>query len=73
MSTVACEWGLSLDLMSERGGIRAEHMSDFGCAPEIINWNFHILDIDPTKIDGLILSPAHRDQFGGLSGGSRLG
>ena len=51
------------------GGVWAQHMSDFGCAPEIINLNFHILDIDPTKIEGLILSHAHRDHFGGLSGG----
>ena len=74
MSTVACEWGLSLHLMSDRCGIPAQHIVDFGSAPEIINWNFHLLDIDPTKIDGLILSHAHRDHFGGLSGGgSRLG
>jgi 7,8-dihydropterin-6-yl-methyl-4-(beta-D-ribofuranosyl)aminobenzene 5'-phosphate synthase len=68
MSTLACEWGLSLHLASEKGGARAEHMLDFGYTPEIINRNFHLLDIDPTKIDGLILSHAHRDHYGGMSG-----
>ncbi len=68
MSTLACEWGLSLHLASEKGGATAQHMLDFGYTPEIINRNFHLLDIDPAKIDGLILSHAHRDHYGGLSG-----
>jgi len=68
MSTLACEWGLSLHLASEKDGARAEHMLDFGYTPEIINRNFHLLDIDPTKIEGLILSHAHRDHYGGMSG-----
>jgi 7,8-dihydropterin-6-yl-methyl-4-(beta-D-ribofuranosyl)aminobenzene 5'-phosphate synthase len=68
MSTLACEWGLSLHLASEKDGARAQHMLDFGYTPEIINRNFHLLDIDPAKIDGLILSHAHRDHYGGLSG-----
>ncbi len=68
MSTLACEWGLSLHLASERSGHRAEHILDFGFTPEIINRNFHLLDIDPRKIDGLILSHAHRDHYGGMAG-----
>ena len=68
MSTLACEWGLSLHFASERAGTRAQHMLDFGYTPEIINRNFELLDIEPSKIDGLILSHAHRDHFGGLSG-----
>lgn len=67
-TTMACEWGLSLHLASERAGTRAEHILDFGFTPEIINRNFHLLDIDPARIDGLILSHAHRDHYGGLSG-----
>ena len=68
MSTLACEWGLSLHLASERAGRKSEHILDFGYTPEIINRNFHLLDIDPRKIDGLILSHAHRDHYGGMAG-----
>jgi len=68
MSTLACEWGLSLHLASEKAGSKAQHILDFGYTPEIINRNFDLLDIEPEKIDGLILSHAHRDHFGGLSG-----
>lgn len=68
MSTLACEWGLSLHLLSERAGRAAEYLLDFGYTPEIINRNFHLLDIDVRKIEGLILSHAHRDHYGGMEG-----
>ncbi|HYC48309.1 MAG TPA: MBL fold metallo-hydrolase [Burkholderiales bacterium] len=66
--TVACEWGLSLHLASIADGARAQYVLDFGYTPEIINRNFELLDIDPAKINGLILSHGHRDHFGGLDG-----
>jgi len=66
--TFAAEWGLSLHLASEKEGAKAQYVLDFGYTPEIINRNFELLDIDPAKINGLILSHGHRDHFGGLDG-----
>jgi 7,8-dihydropterin-6-yl-methyl-4-(beta-D-ribofuranosyl)aminobenzene 5'-phosphate synthase len=68
LSTLACEWGLSLHLASGSAGAKAQYILDFGYTPEIINRNFELLDIDPAKINGLILSHGHRDHFGGLDG-----
>lgn len=67
-STFACEWGLSLHLMSEKDGAKAQYVLDFGYTPEIINRNFELLGIEPQKINGLILSHGHLDHFGGLQG-----
>jgi 7,8-dihydropterin-6-yl-methyl-4-(beta-D-ribofuranosyl)aminobenzene 5'-phosphate synthase len=68
MTSLACEWGLSLHLESRRAGSQAQYLLDFGYTPEIILRNADLLDIDPAKIEGLILSHAHRDHFGGLVG-----
>jgi len=67
-STLACEWGLSLHLESEKAGERHQYLLDFGFTPEIINRNFDLLGIAPEKLDGLILSHSHRDHYGGLVG-----
>ena len=68
LSTFAAEWGLSLHLSSTVDGAKAQYVLDFGYTPEILNRNFDLLDIDPAKINGLILSHGHRDHFGGLDG-----
>jgi 7,8-dihydropterin-6-yl-methyl-4-(beta-D-ribofuranosyl)aminobenzene 5'-phosphate synthase len=68
MSTLAGEWGLSLHLESERAGAKARYLLDFGYTPEVLNRNFGLLDIDPRRLDGLILSHGHRDHYGGLAG-----
>ena len=68
MTTLACEWGLSLHLESAIAGTKAQYLLDFGYTPEILNRNVDILDIDPARIHGLILSHGHRDHFGGLNG-----
>ena len=67
-STIACEWGLSLHLASEKDGATAQYVLDFGYTPEIIHRNFELLGIEPGKINGLILSHGHLDHFGGLQG-----
>ncbi len=68
MSTLACEWGLSLHLESRNTSGTGQYLLDFGYTPEILNRNFDLLGIDPAKINGLILSHGHRDHFGGLDG-----
>ena len=68
MTTLAGEWGLSLHLESERAGAKAQYLLDFGYTSEIVNRNVSLLDVDPAKLDGLILSHGHRDHFGGLVG-----
>jgi 7,8-dihydropterin-6-yl-methyl-4-(beta-D-ribofuranosyl)aminobenzene 5'-phosphate synthase len=67
-STFAGEWGLSLHLESAQAGARSQYLLDFGYTPEVLIRNFELLDLDPGRIDGLILSHGHRDHFGGLEG-----
>jgi len=67
-STLAGEWGLSLHLESRDSAGKGQYLLDFGYTPEILLRNFDLLGIDAAKLDGLILSHAHRDHFGGLVG-----
>ena len=67
-STIAGEWGLSLHLTSANKAGKGQYLLDFGYTPEILLRNFDLLAIEPDKLDGLILSHAHRDHFGGLVG-----
>ena len=62
------EWGLSLHLESEKRGASAQYLLDFGYTPEIVNRNLGLLDIEPARLNGLILSHGHRDHYGGLAG-----
>lgn len=68
MTTLACEWGLSLHLESVTKSASAQYLLDFGYTPEILNRNFDLLDINPARLNGLILSHAHRDHYGGMEG-----
>jgi 7,8-dihydropterin-6-yl-methyl-4-(beta-D-ribofuranosyl)aminobenzene 5'-phosphate synthase len=67
-TTLAGEWGLSLHLESEDRGHKGQYLLDFGYTPEILLRNFDLLGIEAGKLDGLILSHAHRDHFGGMVG-----
>jgi 7,8-dihydropterin-6-yl-methyl-4-(beta-D-ribofuranosyl)aminobenzene 5'-phosphate synthase len=67
-STIAGEWGLSLHLESRSAAGKGHYLLDFGYTPEILLRNFDLLGIDAEKLDGLILSHAHRDHYGGLVG-----
>ena len=67
-STLAGEWGLSLHLESAQAGGKSRYLLDFGYTPEVLIRNFELLDLDPERIDGLILSHGHRDHYGGLEG-----
>ena len=67
-ATLAGEWGLSLHLELVEAGVGAQYLLDFGFTPEVLIRNFDLLDLDPGRIDGLILSHGHRDHYGGLEG-----
>jgi 7,8-dihydropterin-6-yl-methyl-4-(beta-D-ribofuranosyl)aminobenzene 5'-phosphate synthase len=66
--TLGGEWGLSLHLESLRGGETRRYLLDFGFTPEVLTRNIELLEVDPAKLDGLILSHGHLDHYGGLVG-----
>jgi 7,8-dihydropterin-6-yl-methyl-4-(beta-D-ribofuranosyl)aminobenzene 5'-phosphate synthase len=66
--TLGGEWGLSLHLESMRGSEPCRYLLDFGFTPEVLTRNIDLLEVDPAKLDGLILSHGHLDHYGGLVG-----
>jgi len=66
--TLGGEWGLSLHLESSASGETHRYLLDFGFTPETLTRNIELLEIDPGKLDGLILSHGHLDHYGGLVG-----
>ena len=67
-ATFAGEWGLSLHLEAAGSFGRSQYLLDFGFTPEVLIRNFALLDLDPRRLAGLILSHGHRDHYGGLEG-----
>ena len=66
--TIQNEWGLSLHLESSRGSESRQFLVDFGFTPETLNNNLDLMNIDPAKLDALLLTHGHYDHFGGLVG-----
>jgi 7,8-dihydropterin-6-yl-methyl-4-(beta-D-ribofuranosyl)aminobenzene 5'-phosphate synthase len=62
------EWGLSLHIESVKGAEQRSYMLDFGWTPDVLINNLDLLEVDPSRLNGLILSHGHRDHFGGLVG-----
>jgi len=62
------EWGLSLLLEPERGGVKRTFMLDYGWTPGAINGNIDLLKVDASKVEALIMSHGHWDHLGGLMG-----
>lgn len=66
--TLISEFGLSLHVESRRGGQSRNILVDFGFTPQALINNTELLQIDPTRLDALVLSHGHYDHFGGLAG-----
>jgi 7,8-dihydropterin-6-yl-methyl-4-(beta-D-ribofuranosyl)aminobenzene 5'-phosphate synthase len=62
------EWGLALHVESARGAETRRVLIDFGYTYETINNNLDLLQIDPSKLDAMVLSHGHYDHFGGMVG-----
>jgi len=66
--TLISEFGLAMQVESQRGNETRNILIDFGFTPEALLNNTNLLGIDPAAIDALVLSHGHLDHFGGLVG-----
>lgn len=66
--TLHNQWGLSLAVESRAGDETRRILIDFGYTPESLLANMEMLEVDPAKLDALVLSHGHFDHYGGLVG-----
>jgi 7,8-dihydropterin-6-yl-methyl-4-(beta-D-ribofuranosyl)aminobenzene 5'-phosphate synthase len=66
--TLHNEWGLALALESQAGAESRSLLLDFGYTTEALVNNMEIMNVDPARAQGLILSHGHFDHYGGLIG-----
>jgi len=66
--TLQNEWALALHLESARGAEVRQVLMDFGWTAGTLNNNLELLQIDPARLDALLLTHGHYDHFGGLTG-----
>jgi len=66
--TLESEWGLALRIESTRGVESRRYLLDFGFTPDVYANNIGLLQIDPARVDALMLSHGHFDHYGGLAG-----
>ena len=66
-SSLLAEQGLALwlEVRDEKGGV-TRILYDFGRSETVLKNNLSLLDLDPSKLDMLILSHGHIDHYGGL-------
>ena len=65
---LAGEWGLSMVATSTRGSEARSVLVDFSYTPEVLLNNMRLLEVDPARLDAMVLSHGHYDHFGGLTG-----
>src|SRR5262245_27820568 len=62
------QWGLSLHLERQSGQERRGLILDFGYTAAALINNIGLMNVDPSKVDALIVSHGHIDHYGGLIG-----
>jgi len=67
-SPLQAEFGLSIFAESHRAQQVRRVLVDFGYSPGVLAHNLESLGIDPSTIDGTVLSHGHLDHYGGFSG-----